>query len=233
MRASPPKPPALQPRSKETEHRILQTALQILGESGAEGLTTINVSEAAGVSVGTIYRRFGNKEQLLRSTQSEFLRTFQEHLDKRLAKLSTSDAAAPERTITHATRAMCENFRDYAAPLRQLLLIGMQNPEIYSDGHRASVEGGRKFGALILRHRAALAHDDPDGAVDFAYRLTYALCSHRITQGPLLESERPQSWADLIKELSHANQAYLLAHPESYRDKSFSPSGRKSPDGDT
>jgi AcrR family transcriptional regulator len=213
MQSSPTKPPALQPRSKETEHRILQTAVQILGQSGAEGLTTVNVSEAAGVSVGTIYRRFGNKEQLLRSTQAEFLRTFQEHLDKRLANLTAAQAADPTSTISHATKSMCENFRDYAAPLKQLLLIGMQNPQIYSDGHRASVEGGRKFGAIILRLRSAIAHDDPDNAVDFTYRLTYAMCSHRITQGPLLESERSQTWTDLIKELSRANQAYLLAHP--------------------
>lgn len=212
MQASPLKPPALQPRSKETEHRILQKALQILGESGAEGLTTINVSEAAGVSVGTIYRRFGNKEQLLRSTQAEFLRTFQEHLDKRLSSLTAAEAVDPASTISHTTKAVCENFRDYAAPLKQLLLIGMQNPQIYSDGHRASVEGGRKFAALILKHRSVIAHDDPENAVDFAYRLTYAMCSHRITQGPLLESERSQTWTDLIKELSHANQAYLLAH---------------------
>lgn len=207
------KPPALQPRSRKTERNILEAALRILGEIGAEGLTTDRVSQAAGVSVGTIYRRFGNKEQLLRSTQFEFLRIFTENLDHRFAALTDQDAADPARTILHMTRSMAENFRDHADPLRQLLIVGMQNPVIFQDGRQASVEGGRKYTAQILRHREAIAHEDPEAAVDFTYRLVYAACSHRLTQGQNLESARMTPWAEMITRLADANRAYLLTPP--------------------
>lgn len=220
---SPAKPQALQSRSRDTEQRILQAALAILGESGAEALTTPKVSAAAGVSVGTIYRRFGNKEELLRSTQQEFLRLFRDRLFTRFASRSPKDAADPARTVIHATKAMGETFHEFEAPLRQLLLLGLRNPVVYADGQKASIEGGQAFDELILEHRAKIPHPDPDAAVDFVYRLTYAACSHRLLQGESLESPLRRTWKGMLDELGHANQAYLLtppahAHAESQPD---------------
>lgn len=205
------RPRAQQSRSRDTEQRILATAVRVLGEQGAEGLTTANVSVAAGVSVGSLYRRFGNKEHLLRAAQGEFLRVFEGTITGRLLALSDADAADPAATITHVTTGLAESFAESAAPLRALLLVGLQNPVVYADGHAASVRGGNVFAELVLRHRAAITQPDPEAAVDFAYRLIYATCSHRIIQGEGLESDRPLGWTEMTAQLARANCAYLLA----------------------
>ena len=51
---------------------------------------------------------------------------------------------------------------------------------------------------------------DVEAAIDFAYRLTYAACAHRVVHGEHLESSRPLPWEQLIDQLRIAVTAYLL-----------------------
>ncbi len=206
----PQRPQAVQLRSKETEQRILQAAVRVLGEAGAEGLTTAEVSSAADVSVGSIYRRFGNKEQLLLATQSEFLRLFEDKFSARLSSITSADAEDPAQTIVHAAKTLATCFAEDAAPLRVLLVLGLSHEVVQRQGHLASVRGGAMFGDLILSHRHTLAHENPEAAVDFSFRLIYAACSHRIIQGESLESIRRRSWPEVIDELARTVRAYLL-----------------------
>ncbi|MFL4474475.1 TetR/AcrR family transcriptional regulator [Paeniglutamicibacter sp. MACA_103] len=192
-----------------TEYRILQAALGIMGKEGLEDLTTTRVSEVAGVSVGTIYRRFGNKEHLVHATQLEFLRTFREHFVKRIEDRGPSQLN-PLLAVEAATLALCENFRDYEKFVRQQLFLGLQNETVFTDGREASLAIGKLFGAPILRHRSLIVHDSPEEAVDYIYSLTFSACAHRIGQRGLLESNQPRRWDDLIKRLVRTNQAYLF-----------------------
>ena len=66
------KPPAQQERSRRTEQIILQAALKTLTDLGEDAITMNSVSERAGVSVGSIYRRFGSREELLIAMTDEF-----------------------------------------------------------------------------------------------------------------------------------------------------------------
>ena len=67
--------------------------------------------------------------------------------------------------------------------------------------------------ASSCRHDDAIRRPDPEAATDYTYRLIYAMCSHRITQGPTLESRRSFGWDRTIAELVQVNTAYLLAPP--------------------
>lgn len=62
--ANPRKMPR-QSRSKATVEAILTGAAQVLVEHGYEGATTARVAERAGVSVGSLYQYFPNKEALV------------------------------------------------------------------------------------------------------------------------------------------------------------------------
>ncbi len=54
-----------QSRSVVTVQAIYDATIQVLLRSGQERLTTVRVAERAGVSVGTLYQYFPNKQSLL------------------------------------------------------------------------------------------------------------------------------------------------------------------------
>jgi len=51
---------------------------------------------------------------------------------------------------------------------------------------------------------------DAEEALDFAFRLVYAMCAHRVVHGEHLESARPLSWDRLTGELALTVRLYLL-----------------------
>lgn len=61
---SPRKSPA-QSRSKFTVEQILEAAAQVFGEGGYARATTNHIAARAGVSVGTLYQYFPNKDAIL------------------------------------------------------------------------------------------------------------------------------------------------------------------------
>jgi AcrR family transcriptional regulator len=54
-----------QSRSVATVEAIYDATIQVLLKNGADGLTTVHVARRAGVSVGTLYQYFPNKQALL------------------------------------------------------------------------------------------------------------------------------------------------------------------------
>jgi AcrR family transcriptional regulator len=60
-----------QARSAELVAAILQAAVQVLAQEGAQRFTTARVAEKAGVSVGSLYQYFPNKAAILFRLQSD------------------------------------------------------------------------------------------------------------------------------------------------------------------
>ena len=64
--ANPRKLPR-QSRSRATVEAVITAAAQVLIEEGYEGATTARIAERAGVSIGSLYQYFPNKEALIAS----------------------------------------------------------------------------------------------------------------------------------------------------------------------
>ena len=75
-----------QRRSKVTCDAILEAAARILEAAGREGLTTNAIAERAGVSIGSLYQYFPNKEAVLaavlRSKRAELLGWMQDAAER-------------------------------------------------------------------------------------------------------------------------------------------------------
>ncbi|TGM87161.1 TetR/AcrR family transcriptional regulator [Leptospira bouyouniensis] len=56
-----------QKRSKERYQKIVDTAIELLGKVGYDDLTTDLIAEKSGISVGSIYQFFPNKESIIYS----------------------------------------------------------------------------------------------------------------------------------------------------------------------
>ena len=60
-----PRKRPVQDRSRETVGYVLEAAAQLFGELGYVGTTTNRVAERAGVSIGSVYQYFPNKDTLV------------------------------------------------------------------------------------------------------------------------------------------------------------------------
>lgn len=59
--------PARQVRSRQTAAALLRATLELLSSEGLEACTIPAVAARAGVAVGTVYRRYGSKDGLLKA----------------------------------------------------------------------------------------------------------------------------------------------------------------------
>ena len=75
LTAFEPRKTPIQARATVTVEAISEATIQILLSQGAERLTTTRVADRAGVSVGTLYQYFPNKQSLL-------FAVLEDHLEK-------------------------------------------------------------------------------------------------------------------------------------------------------
>jgi AcrR family transcriptional regulator len=210
--SSTARPAALQDRSRRSQQDILQAGYALLEEGGVDALTVAAVAERAGMAVGSIYRRFGDKEGLLLAIQRAFTENLQAEITGRMSAERLRILRDPAVAIAEAVGAITDSFQAHEALLRVFLPLGTRHEAVRAEGSRVSLEGNRHF-TEALRH-TPVAHPDPEAALDFAYRLIYATVAHRITQGEFLESNRPLPWTELRSHLQTAAVSYLLDSPE-------------------
>ncbi len=53
--------------TKVRQQQITEAALQVIGQKGITGATTVEIASAAGISEGNLYRHFLNKEEIIKS----------------------------------------------------------------------------------------------------------------------------------------------------------------------
>jgi AcrR family transcriptional regulator len=100
VRTTPRKRPR-QARSKATVDTILEATARVLVKHGFDGLTTNAVAAAAGVSIGSLYQYFPNKEALVGALIERHVEDMHHAVGKELARVATLP-------IPQAVRAMIE-----------------------------------------------------------------------------------------------------------------------------
>src|SRR5713101_8034651 len=86
-----------QARSRLTLHRLLSAAEALLDHGGLEAATVPAIAKAAGVSVGVVYRRFPDKDMLLRAVYQRAFENFAQQNVSQLQIVGTLEV--PLRTI--------------------------------------------------------------------------------------------------------------------------------------
>jgi AcrR family transcriptional regulator len=104
----------VQRRSAATVETILEAAAQIFRAHGAKGATTNRIAERAGVSVGSIYQYFPNKESLL-------VALMEKHIDESVTMLSS---------VMEATAAATPSAR-VGALVKATLDLHVTDPELH------------------------------------------------------------------------------------------------------
>lgn len=91
-----------QSRSKQTVAVIMEATAQILISQGYQGTTTAKVAERAGVSIGSVYQYFPNKDALLFALLEKHSTEMLNSIQVAIAKNSSSDLKCGLRAIVKA-----------------------------------------------------------------------------------------------------------------------------------
>ena len=129
-----------QQRSRETVEAVLEAVQRVLRRHGAEAITTNRVAEAAGVSIGSLYQYFPDKQAI-------FVALHDRHVD--------GVRHVIERTMTDCTSASLEEFtRELVERLANVHSEDAELHEIVSVAVAGSADGFKSalettFGQVI------------------------------------------------------------------------------------
>jgi AcrR family transcriptional regulator len=202
LRASPPK----QERSLETLNRLLDAAERALEDEGLEAATVPAIAKRAGVSVGVVYRRFPNKDALIRGVYERYLWRAGEQNSMMMSTLSRVNVSI-EELLRGMVRGAVESYRRKRKLLHALIQYAQRHPDIkrrVGEINRASTAA---LTALLLSHEDKITHPDPEEAIRFA---VLALTS--IIRAVIIDEEATHGLRapdDLEEELTRMIFGYL------------------------
>jgi AcrR family transcriptional regulator len=107
--ASSPKSPKPQAKTEEKKRQILVVALQCFTEHGVEGTTIDMIREASGMSVGSLYHHFGNKDKIAAAVFIQGMREFADLLRSYLADAKENLDHDAERKVEHDAERKVEH----------------------------------------------------------------------------------------------------------------------------
>jgi AcrR family transcriptional regulator len=174
------------PRSERADRAIIDAALSLFAESGAEGLCIERVAARAGVGKATIYRRWPGKEELLLDAIAAIKtplpepagRSVREDLTA-LAEVLCQDAADPRRA------------REFAL----LLGEGYKYPRLMARYVETVVEPRREVVRSVLRRGMASGELRPD--VDLEAAL-FMLVGAVVARGKFDPESIPHGYAERV-----------------------------------
>lgn len=211
----PAKPPLVpqQTRSRETLRRLLRAAAEVLEEKGLEGATIPHIAARAGLTPGAVYRRFRDKDALLRTLLLETLRGS----DKRSEELLNADLArqcSAAEFVRKIVATTLQGYRKRARLLRALSQFAHAHPNaaFRRQVDEIEVRNFRRIVDFLLAKRAEIKHLDPDRAVPFALMLVGLALREMVILDVLSKAWSPFMPKDddqLVEELTRALLGYL------------------------
>jgi AcrR family transcriptional regulator len=208
-RSKTPLKPRKQPsqsRSRQTVDAILEAAARVFASRGYEQTNTNHIAERAGVSVGSLYEYFPNKDAILVALVESHIRDAEARITGALAAF----AAAPPPLAEIVRRLVREviALHDARPGLHQVLLHDAPLPP----GTRAALEQTEAAVRERVRHLLATHPDarvpDPALAARIVVRAAEALAHDHAADGAEPGSDAADAYA---AEVSALLIAYLTS----------------------
>jgi AcrR family transcriptional regulator len=137
-----------QPRSQQRVDLILDTAADLFAETGYQNTTTNAIAERAGISIGSLYRYFPDKDAILRALAERY----------RAEMLALFDQVFTADVIYLPLPVLLDRLIDpflekhQTSPIYAHILLGADvSPEIAAASYELEQESIRRIAGLFLR----------------------------------------------------------------------------------
>jgi AcrR family transcriptional regulator len=197
-----------QDRSRSSMERLLATAMQMLVQSGASDFTLQDLSRRTKVSIGSIYLRFDNKQELMRELQLRFLEQVEREHALIIVRLRRKGLAL-RQLVPIAVRAYSEFLREHAGLLRVFMDLAPNDAVIAANGKKYYRQSSADFASMLLDHRADIRHPDPVHAVDACFSMMYAWVGRYLGLGTTQDVVGEGDWDQLLDDVSLMSVLWL------------------------
>jgi AcrR family transcriptional regulator len=194
-----------------TEDKLLAAAIRVLDQDGLDGATVPRIAQQAKLSPASIYRRFVDKDNLLRAAFLRVLGESNRNSEQRLQSLLLRHSL-PE-TVTAILSTLMQQYRDHPRLLRALIrmLDIEQDSEFAVEAWRRLEANLSRMAEVLLAHRASIRHANPELAVRFAVlSATSAIELTALAEDSLWSVALPISDKEFLVELARQTVAYLV-----------------------
>ena len=203
------KRPPSQARSVASTNRMLDAAESLFASGGAEAVTIEAVVRHAETSVGSFYARFINRDGLLAAMHSRFLENFEKEAKAGIA------VALRQPTIGRALLSFMKQAFESARKNRESILFfvatSATDTSLRHQGLAANPGFAAAFAAVILPFRDQIKHQNPEIAIDIAFRIFFAMFIQRALFTPREATGRAITDTVLAKEITNCLILYLVS----------------------
>ena len=192
----------VQSRGKKTREKILKAAADLFGKEGFEKTTTHKVVKAAGVSVGTFYAYFKDKEAILLELFDQHARALYEVLDRPFEEVDWDNL-----TVRSLIRSAIETSVECNAlnpKLHRLFCERSRHPLLTTKREEWEKKAMSRMTELIRFGEEHVRLNDPETAAFIIYSAVNAACMQAIVfeEGP--------SMSKLVDGLTDLVSRYVL-----------------------
>ena len=202
----------IQERSKASLARLLKATRDLISERGSEEFTVQEIADRASVSIGTVYSRFENKDNLVRATIVSSLeqlgREVAQVVQETLETCETLEAFIPQYIQDYA-RTLLSN----GPLLRVTMDRAVYDPFVSRIGNHRGRESSRAGANAILQFSEQIAGPSHAIKADAAYQVIYATLARQLSLGTTVESTSIFDWEVLEGQLGEMILEYLRSDP--------------------
>lgn len=202
-----------QARSRLTMERLLSAALAVLEDRGLAGVTIPEIAAEAGLSTGSIYRRFADKDALIKAAFLQLLDSAQATNQANLPPDLFQGRGLAE-SLRILSRALVAQYAGRTGLLKALdQYLETQTDAAFREHALDRIEANmRRLIEALLPFRDQIAADDPERAITFALlAATTVIEVHKLHTPLLWRRMLPLDDEALAAEVARTMAAYLGA----------------------
>jgi AcrR family transcriptional regulator len=201
-----------QERSRESLQKLLRAAIEVLGQHGVDGTTIPRIAAHAGLTPGSVYRRFHDKDALLETAilgllerQDENLRALTPEMAREIPLRVFTDQIINSLVIGYRARA------PLLRALRQFVHTRSHGP-FWKKAARLELRTFERMVDLFMTHSDRIKHPQPRTAVATALMMVNSTVIEMVVTHSDLTSWKhllPKDDQALKRELARAFLSYL------------------------
>lgn len=182
VNASMPRKRPRQARAKETVSAIVQAAAEVIADLGYARATTNKIAARAGVSIGSLYQYFPNKEAILVSLLEQHMLEIKSVIDEAMVKLEN-----PDHDFAEALKSLFNGLvelHNVNPKLIKVLSEEVPYPPAIRDLHQGEHLSYAKRTEMILRRRPEISVRDHAVASHILVEASSALSRWLVHEAP-------------------------------------------------